>query len=346
MAVKQSWIARLVDERRPAGPPIASIDMIAQRRAFFELSELAIEPSPELDLQRDVQLRERDGTRLTAEVARPAEAGPFPVVVYLHGGAWCVWSAAQVRRLTLRLASRGYCVVSLNYGLAPENPFPWGVEDAIYGTRWAARYADGFGGDPTFLAIGGDSSGANLAAATIAFLHGHQAPLDEGDLADVKVTPSAAVLLYGTFDFAQRMHERSTTPGTTEIMSNLAYLGPHFLSKHRDPLVSPFYAPNHDRFPPTYLCCGDQDATLPQSLRMTEALANAGVSTTLSVVSGVDHEFLLMPGHVPVVAQETERLLTWLDERRQDHATATDGASRAASPPHQTTTELDTRRRG
>jgi acetyl esterase len=237
--------------------------------------------------------------------------------VYLHGGAWCVWTAAQVRRLTLPLAMRGYCVISVNYGLAPENPFPRAVEDAIYGVRWAVRNAERFRGDPTFLAIGGDSSGANLTAASIAFLHGHRAELDEGDLADAEVTPAAALLLCGVFDFPQRMHERNTTPGTTEIMSNLAYLGPHFLSKHYDPLVSPVYAANLDRFPPTYLCCGDEDATLPQTLRMTAALADAGVSTTLSVVSGFDHEFLLTPGHVPAVEQERERLLAWLDERRR-----------------------------
>jgi acetyl esterase/lipase len=146
-------------------------------------------------------------------------------------------------------------------------------------------------------------------------------------------------LLCAVFDFAHRMRERNTTPGTTEIMSNLAYLGPHFLSKHLDPLVSPIYAANLDRFPPTYLSCGDQDPTLPQSLRMAGALASVGVSTTLSVVSGVDHEFLLMPDSVPAVAQERQRLLSWLDEQAGDGTAGTEPRDSRTPNPH---TNLET----
>jgi acetyl esterase len=313
---KPSWVARLLESPPTPGPPITSVEMIPERRSFLALPELAVDPPPGVDLRADVVLRERDGERLTAEIAVPGGEGPHPVLVYLHGGAWCLWSAAEVRRFTFRVASRGYVVISLNYGLAPERPFPWAVEDAIYGARWTARNAAVHGGDPDRIAIGGDSSGANLAAAATAFLAGLDAEVDEGDLAGVDVRLRAALLLYGNFDFGQRMLEPSTTPGTTEVMSNLAYLGPHFLPKHSDPLVSPIRASTLGEFPPTYLCCGDEDPTLPQSLAMTGALATAGVPATLSVVAGADHEFLLIDERrLPVVARESQRILDWLDEQ-------------------------------
>lgn len=310
-----SWFARLVGNSGPSGPPIASVDSIAERRRFFDSSGLRIDPPAHLEVLPEVLLRERRGAQLTAEIIRPSGGTPpWPLVLYLHGGAWCVWSAGQVRRITFALAERGCVVISLNYGLAPELPFPCAVEDAIYGARWAARNAQEFGAEPARLALAGDSSGANLAAAAAVFLNGHASDLiNEGDLTGVPVRIAAALLLCGVYDFAARIVEPPTTPGTTEIMSNLAYLGPHFLAHHRDPLVSPARAPNLDRFPPTYLCCGDRDSALPQSLLMAEALAAAGVGVTLAVVAGADHEFLLMdPAANPWVARELARSCDWL----------------------------------
>jgi acetyl esterase/lipase len=110
------------------------------------------------------------------------------------------------------------------------------------------------------------------------------------------------------------MYERDTTPGTNEVMFNLAYLGPVFTARHRDPLVSPIYAPDLADYPPVYLNSGADDALLPQSLAMTRAFADAGVPTTLSVVPGVDHEFLQLDPSTPVVADEWRRLLAWLAE--------------------------------
>ena len=121
------------------------------------------------------------------------------------------------------------------------------------------------------------------------------------------------MLLYGLYDFQQRLLEPSTTAGTTEIMSNLAYLGTHFLAQHKNPLVSPIRASSLSKFPPTYLCCGAWDATLGQSLSMTRALADLDVPVTLSVVPGVDHEFLLVADREPLAAQELQRILAWMN---------------------------------
>jgi acetyl esterase len=309
---RASWLSRLLDTPLPPGPPLVSVEAIPERRAFFDLGQLEIDPPVRVTLHTEVLLRQRGETALTAEIAVPSGAGPFPAIVYLHGGAWCVWSAATVRRLTMRLARAGMLVISINYGLAPEHPFPWAVEDAVYAIRWAARHAADYEGDPARIAVGGDSSGANLAAAALVFLNGYRAELDEGAYAGDPVEVSAALLVCGNYDFLQRMRERPTTPGTTEIMANLAYLGTHFLSRVCNPLVSPVYAPNLHSFPPTYLSVGDEDSVLHQSLGMTEALAANDVPVTLSVVTGGDHECLLLGDEVPFVDRESARITNWL----------------------------------
>jgi len=313
---RKGWIELLLGRPPEAGPPIVSVEMIPERRKFFDLGDLNSSDLPDLArFEERVLLRERGDTALTAEIYVPHGDGPFPALLYMHGGAWCVWEASFFRKQGMRIAEQGCVVVNLEHGLAPEHPFPWAVEDVVYAARWIVGNIAGYDGDPGRLGVGGDSSGANLAAAAIAFLHGYRDfELDEGDLAGVDAVIRGALLLYGNFDFQHRLTEGNSSPGTTEIMANLAYLGPHFLAKHSNPLVSPALAPNLGRFPPCYLCCGSVDAVLPQSLLMTQALAKAGVPVTLSIVPEADHEFLqLREDLFPGVDAEWERIFGWLE---------------------------------
>lgn len=322
MAENLNWVQKIVGPPPPGTPPrppIADVESIPARRAAIDLSVLNHDLPRLAALHEDVVLRERDGVKLTAEIYVPERVGPLPAMLYLHGGAFCVWSARDIRRIGVRLAAAGRIVVNLDYGLAPEHPFPWAVEDTIYAARWLSRNAAEYGGVAGApIAIGGDSAGANLAGAAIAHLSdgpsGSSEQLDEGDLAGERVAFSAALLHCGSFDRLARMGERDTTPGTTEVMTCLAYLGTHFLAKQLDPMASPYFAANLDHFPPSYLSCGTEDGLLPQTLRMTGKLAEAGVPVTTSVIPGADHEFLLYDLDRPGIAAEWERCLAWLTE--------------------------------
>ena len=311
---QRTWLAKLLGESFRGGPPITDVSVIPERRKAIDLSSINGDLPELAHLHTDVLLRERGDHRLTAEISVPKGEGPFPVMLYMHGGAWCVWGPKDVRRTTATIAAAGHVVVSLDYGLAPEHQYPWAVEDAVYAARWLARHGADYGGDGGPISLGGDSAGATLSCGIISFLHGVRGTtdFDEGDLTGVDVDINAALLLYGVYDFPARMYERDTTPGTNEVMFNLAYLGPVFTARHRDPLVSPIYAPDLADYPPVYLNSGADDALLPQSLAMTRAFADAGVSTTLSVVPNVDHEFLQLDPATPVVADEWRRLLAWL----------------------------------
>jgi acetyl esterase len=315
-----TWIQKILGPPEPGStppPPITAPEMIPERRAAISLDRLNVDLPEVAEIHEGVVLRERADYTLTAEVIVPRGEGPFPVVLYMHGGAWCVWGPRDVRRITTTIAARGYVVVSLDYGLAPEHPFPCAVHDTIYAARWAVVNAERYGGIASPIAVGGDSCGTTLASSAMAFLNGYEAEVDEGDLAGVDVEFFAALFHCGAFNLRSRMNERDTTPGTTEIMAVLSYLGTRFLAKQLDPMASPYFAPNLSTFPPVYLNSGTDDAVLPQNFSMAEKLIEHGVSTTVSILPGCDHEYFLWHPSTPAIQAEWERVLSWLDEQAQ-----------------------------
>jgi acetyl esterase len=308
-ASNAGWMSMLLG-RKVAPPPRDRVEDVVASRGFFSRTHLNTDLPDLAAVREDVLIRERGGTRLTAEVYVPFGDPPFPTVLYLHGGAWCAGSAKGARRMAMAIAAAGHTVVNLDYGLAPEHPFPHAVEDAIYAARWCALDA---GGGP--FAIAGESAGANLAAAAIAHLTGgapDPVALDEGDLAGVPVTFDAALLIYGIFDLPLLLREPGSNVGSIEVAFNAAYLGPDFLVLQHSALVSPARTARLDGFPPTYLTCGDEDSLLGQTLGMAQALARAGVPTTLSVVQGADHTFVYLDEALPEAGRERERMLAWL----------------------------------
>ena len=113
---------------------------------------------------------------LNFEIRRPAgplrarlyavEGGALPVVVYFHGGGWVLGDRDSHDKGVRALTNAAGCLsLSVEYRLAPENPFPAALEDAFAALRWAAANVARFGGDPARLAVAGDSAGGNLAAA-------------------------------------------------------------------------------------------------------------------------------------------------------------------------------------
>jgi acetyl esterase len=311
-----AWLS-LVAEQEVAAPELRSLDEVVEFRSH---------PSRDLrrhnvDLPENVTIQEMvlgrlDGMDVTAEVYVPDGAGPFPMVQYMHGGGWCLGKAEYVRKLGMSISARGHVVVNLDYALAPENPFPAALRQSVFAARWMVGPGREVGGDGGPVTIGGASAGANLAAATIVALTADDMPelVDAGDPVDVQF--SAALFLYGLFNFPLVMQKPGPfAGGWTETVFNLAYLGPHWHAQHWNPLVSPALADNLDRFPPTYLVIGDEDGLVPQTLDMTERLIDAGVSTTLSVPTGLNHSFAYIPHKLPAAAEELDRMFRWLDVR-------------------------------
>jgi acetyl esterase/lipase len=317
------WVSQLYGQQLESKPR-TSPDQIPAGRQFFSIGNFPelLEDLPAGVVQtNDIVLRHRKGYDVTADVYAPAEGeGPFPTIVWVHGGSWSLMSKEFLRKLGMQWAEQGFVVLNVEYGLAPEFPFPHGPEDAIYAMRWARQHIAEYKGRPDHLFLGGDSAGANLSTASILALQNPDLldGMDEGDLAGVEVSFGGALLFCGVFDFPLLFTRPGGLAGTgfIETTWNLAYLGPNFVNVHRNPLVSAAYAGDLlSAFPPCYLNVGVEDALLPQSLSFTQVLADHGVRTTLSVVEDADHEFLLMPEVVPGAMPEFDRTVAWLRAR-------------------------------
>src|SRR5215472_11686995 len=136
-----------------------------QERAF--LDAMAKAPIP-----TDVQgLRAAMDTFAPLINSNPPEIGALhPVVVYLHGGGWIGGSPKTHRKLGMQFADAGYLTINVDYRLAPEHPFPAGLEDCIFAVKWAGQNAKRWNGYAARLAVGGDSAGGNLTAASLTAL--------------------------------------------------------------------------------------------------------------------------------------------------------------------------------
>ena len=114
----------------------------------------------------DHEIARLDGSLLPVRVYRPDKDGALPIYLHIHGGAWWMGDGYPVQNANSYLADRaGVIVVSVEYRLAPEFPFPHGLNDCVLALKWLYENGGQFGGDPTRIAVGGGSAGGNLAAA-------------------------------------------------------------------------------------------------------------------------------------------------------------------------------------
>ncbi|SEW12257.1 alpha/beta hydrolase [Natrinema salifodinae] len=137
----------------------------AEARRMFE--ELRASGEPEIELA-SVEDRTIDGPRgdLPLRIYEPGTEGDErPLILYFHGGGWVIGSVDTHDGTCRKLAAEsGYPVVSVDYGLAPEHPFPEGLRDCYAALEWAAEAAPDLGADPDRIAVAGDSAGGSLAA--------------------------------------------------------------------------------------------------------------------------------------------------------------------------------------
>jgi acetyl esterase len=219
---------------------------------------------------------------LRADVIVPKGAGPHPVMLYIHGGGWIMGSPKTHDKLAKQCAAEGYLTINLDYRLAPENPFPAGLDDCVFAAKWISSNAKKWNGDASRLAIGGDSAGGNLTAATLVAL--------SSDASAPKAR--AGALIYGVFDFPALI-ERSKNNPMLDGMAR-AYLGSQYPAALSDPRVSPLRGVKAGALPPCFVICGTADELLPESKAMAEALRRANIESELHLMEEMPHAFMQM----------------------------------------------------
>jgi len=232
------------------------------------------------------------GGELPIRLYRPRLGGdPMPILVYFHGGGGVIGDIETHDGLCRILAHAGdSLVLSVEYRLGPEDPFPAAPDDALAAFLWTARHASELHCDPSRIAVGGDSMGGNLAAVVsqLARDAGHE-------------RPCAQLLLYPGTDRgeptrSQRLFAEGflLTDATLEWFLRL-YLGG---ADHRDPRVSPLRHPNLGELPPTVLVTAGFDPLRDEGKAYADALAEAGVEVRYRCHEGLIHGFAQMTGAV------------------------------------------------
>lgn len=236
---------------------------------------------------------------------RPKGARPDKILLYLHGGAYILGSRRTHRQLVSHMAREaGITAVMPEYRLAPEHPFPAGIDDAVavYRALLEAGYL------PQDIVISGDSAGGGLTMATLLALRHAGDPL-----------PGAAVLLSPFLDVT----------GSGESVTTRADIDPWFNpedlpvvaryycpdeTEWRNPLVSPVFA-NVAGLPPMLIQVGDHEILLSDSTRLANKLAKAGVDVELEVWPEMWHVFQFFVGKMPESRQAIVKIGDYIRRR-------------------------------
>lgn len=289
-------------------PPRRTMTVDEARAQAIEANRVWNEDPPEVADIRDLLVDGANEKRRLRLYKAEGLAEPAPVLLYLHGGGWVLCSPDTHDGLCRRLARvGGFAVASLDYGLAPEHPFPEPVEDCVAAARWLSDNALTLGLDASRMAIGGDSAGANLSLATLMALRDAATPLFV-----------AGALVYGMYDddFATESH-RAFGEGwylsTDDIQWFWAQYIPDPTQRH-DPLAAAVHGDLHD-LPPLYVSAAALDPLKSDSDKLTAKLEAAGVEVDYHVWPGVTHACLMMSRMLDRADDFIEEIAGFLDRR-------------------------------
>lgn len=274
-------IAGLLDALNRGFPDLPSMTGAQARAAIRARFVPPAEPEP----VASVTDTEVEGIRV--RIYRPAADGPLPIFVFAHGGGFVFCDLDSHDGLCRSFAnSIPAVVVSVDYRLAPEHPWPAAAEDVYTVTQWAAAHAAELGGDPTKLVVGGDSAGGNLSAVTALMTRDRGgAPL------------AAQILLYPvlTADFTYGSYHEFRT-GYYNTTAAMQWYWDQYVPNTTDrdnPYAAPLSA-SVDGVAPAVLVVTGYDPMRDEALAYAEALREADVPVA-ELYYGAIHGFLTMP---------------------------------------------------
>jgi len=303
-------IQALID-LRSALPPLHTLT-VPQAREQFAARDIPGVRIPEVALvtNRDMQ---GPGGSLSLRIYTPRGNGPFPLMVFFHGSGFVVCSLDTHDGLCRNLcAGTGCVVVSVDYRLAPEHPFPAATDDCLAATIWAAANAAALRADPGRVFVAGDSAGGNLAAVTALRIRDEGGPALLGQL-----------LVYPVTDYhhpgTPSMAENAEGYGLTR--QGMVWFWGHYLADPADaanPLASPLRATDLSDLPPALVVTAEYDPLRDEGEYYAERLRQAGVPTEMKRWSGMNHGFFTVPGVVDKASAAVDEACLWVKSLHGD----------------------------
>jgi acetyl esterase/lipase len=284
----------------------------ASRQRFRDLPRRPVHP----DVLTEDRLIDGPAGSIPIRIYRPPTdgEGPLPVVVFLHGGGWSVGDLDTYDGVARNHAvGAGAVVVSVDYRLAPEHPFPAAVEDAWAATQWVAAHAGELGVDGDRLAIAGDSAGGTLTAVVAQLARDAGGPPIRFQLMWYPATTWDTSLPSFTENADAPLLDGSAVRGFSRW-----YVGDLDLSD-MPATLAPARAKDLTGLPPAYIAVAGHDPLRDDGARYAELLSAAGVPVELHNAETLIHGYLGYVGVVPAATEATERGLSAL--RKALHAT-------------------------
>ncbi|GAA1450052.1 hypothetical protein GCM10009641_81620 [Mycobacterium cookii] len=269
----------------PAGLSGLGVDGV---RAFGEQANTQTPPAAEVHRVSEHQAPGPHGD-VRVRLYRPDSAGPVPVLLYIHGGGWTMGSIDGGVDYLARdiVCTLGIAVASVEYRLAPEHKFPIPVEDCQAALAWLRGSAPTLGLDPSLVAIGGDSAGANIAAAITHLDRGNAMPL------------AAQVLLCPATEYAvdrPSWIDNANAPLLTA--ADTVWFWDQYLrteADRTDPRATPANASSFADLPPALVVVAGHDPLRDDGLHYAELLEGAGTPAEVARFDGSFHDFITMP---------------------------------------------------
>src|SRR5882724_11970491 len=256
--------------------------------------------------QRLTLLPEKPAVAVTYQLSIPSDYGPIParfyratkgakpcpLLVYFHGGGFMLGSLVLYDTACRRLAVAGDCaVLSVDYRMAPETPFPGAVLDAYAATRWASDHAQLLNIDEAKIAVGGDSAGGNLAAVVA------QMAQDSKEFA-----LALQVLIYPMTDQSREYPSyQRNAKGYMLTAAALHWFMDHYVPDHedrKDPKASPMLRQSLQGLPPALVISAEFDPLVDENEAYAKRLKEAGVRCDYVCFAGMIHPFFTLGGIV------------------------------------------------
>lgn len=254
------------------------------------LADAGKSTAPEPGVTMKTQTVQGKGGSFPVHIFTPEGKGPFPVVVYYHGGGFVI-ADTKVYEASVRALAKGAkaIVVSADYRLAPEHTFPTQPEDAYAAYTWAIQNAKSFNGDPMRVAVAGESAGGNLATVVSMMARDQKAQM-----------PVHQLLVYPVVD--NDMNNESYKKNANAKPLNkpmMAWFFKHYAADPKSPYALPLKATSLKGLPSATVITAEIDPLMTEGKAYADRLKKEGVSVNYRHFTGVTHEFFGMGAVVP-----------------------------------------------
>lgn len=276
----------VLDTMAAANLPPYEQTSVEEARARYNASQTGGTAEPVAKIE-DRQIPGPEGP-LRIRIYTPQGMGPFPVLVYFHGGGWVFGNLESHDAICRALTNAANCItVAIDYHLAPEYKFPVPAEDCYAATQWVASNTASFNGDETRIAVGGDSAGGNLAAAVSQMARDRGGP-----------TLVYQLLVYPITDYMPDVPSyRENGEGYYLTRADMAWFWNHYLGNEaegKNPYASPLQATSLNGLPSAMIITAEYDPLRDEGELYANRLQEAGIPTTLIRYPGMIHGFIRM----------------------------------------------------